>query len=99
MELVTLKRFDRMLNIAGWIGILSGLAALFFLNIGILTNFAIDINSLYSIAVGLTIILSVLALFSRTSRSLGVWGIGLGVFIMLFQTVIFFLGWMVIPFP
>ncbi|MBD7944274.1 hypothetical protein MKZ20_01605 [Psychrobacillus sp. FSL K6-2684] len=99
MELVTLKRFDRILNIAGWIGILSGLAALFFLNIGILTNFAIDINSLYSIAVGLTIILSVLALFSRTSRSLGVWGIGLGVFLMLFQTVIFFLGWMVIPFP
>ncbi|MGE7977058.1 hypothetical protein [Psychrobacillus sp. NPDC093200] len=99
MELVTLKRFDRILNIAGWIGILSGLAALFFLNIGILTNFAIDINSLYSIAVGLTIILSVLALFSRTSRSLSVWGIGLGVFLMLFQTVIFFLGWMVIPFP
>ncbi len=99
MELVTLKRFDRILNIAGWIGILSGLAALYFLNIGILTNFAIDINSLYSIAVGLTIILSVLALFSRTSRSLGVWGIGLGVFLMLFQTVIFFLGWMVIPFP
>lgn len=99
MELVTLKSLDRLLVLSGWLGIISGIVALFFLNIGILTNFAINIDGIYSITIAFTIIFSGLAIFSRTSRSLGIWGISLGVFLMLFQTVIFFLAWMVSPFP
>ena len=99
MELVTLKPLNCLLMFSGWIGILSGVVALFFLNIGILTNFAINIDGIYSVSIVITFIFSMSAIFSKASRSLGIWGISLSIFLMLFQTIIFFLGWMVSPFP
>lgn len=98
MELVTLKRFEKGFVTAGWLGVISGVCLLLLLNITLLTNIDIIINNLY-LFIYLTAPLSVLALFSKKSRSLGLWGLSIVLFIMIFAATIFMLGWIVMPFP
>ncbi|MEY9977496.1 hypothetical protein [Lysinibacillus sp. RC79] len=98
MELVTLKRFEKGFVTAGWFGIISGLCLLLLLNITLLTNIDITNNNLY-LLIYLTAPFSVLALFSKKSRSLGLWGLSIVLFIMMFTVIIFIIGWIVIPFP
>ena len=98
MELVTLKRFEKGFVTAGWSGVISGLCLLLVLNITLLTNIDLTFNNLY-LLIYLTAPLSVLALFSKKSRSLGLWGLSIVLFIMIFTVVFFGLGWIVTPFP
>lgn len=98
MELVTLKRFEKGFVTAGWFGVISGLCLLLVLNITLLTNIDLTFNNLY-LLIYLTAPLSVLALFSKKSRSLGLWGLSIVLFIMIFTVIFFGLGWIVTPFP
>jgi len=98
MELVTLKRFEKGFVTAGWIGMIGGLCLLLLLNILILTNIDVTDNNFY-LFVYLTAPFNVIAICSKKSRSLGIWGLSILLFIMIFTVIIFFLGWMVIPFP
>lgn len=98
MELVTLKRFEKGFITAGWIGMIGGLCLLLLLNITLLTNIDITINNLF-LLIYLTVPLNVLALFSKKSRSLGLWGLSIVLFIMIFTVIFFGLGWIVTPFP
>lgn len=98
MELVTLKRFEKGFVTAGWFGVISGLCLLLLLNITLLTNIDITSNNLF-LFIYLTAPLSVIALFSKKSRSLGLWGLSIELFIMIFTVIFFGLGWIVTPFP
>ncbi|MFJ7731204.1 hypothetical protein ACIQXF_04845 [Lysinibacillus sp. NPDC097231] len=98
MELVTLKRFEKGFVTAGWFGIISGICLLLFLNITLLTNIDITKNNLY-VLIYLAAPFSVIALFSKKSRSLGLWGLSIVLFFMTFILSYFTLGWIVIPFP
>jgi len=98
MELVTLKRFEKGFVTAGWVGMIGGLCLLLLLNILILTNIDVTDNNFY-LFVYLTAPFNVIAICSKKSRSLGIWGLSILLFIMIFTVIIFFLGWMVIPFP
>lgn len=98
MELVTLKRFEKGFITVGWIGMIGGLCLLLLLNITLLTNIDITINNLF-LLIYLTVPFSVLALFSKKSRSLGLWGLSIVLFIMIFTVIFFGLGWIVTPFP
>ncbi|MGE7695156.1 hypothetical protein ACQKNC_13745 [Lysinibacillus sp. NPDC094177] len=98
MELVTLKRFEKGFVTAGWFGVICGLCLLLVLNITLLTNIDLTFNNLY-LLIYLTAPLSVLALFSKKSRSLGLWGLSIVLFIMIFTVIFFGLGWIVTPFP
>ncbi|MDM5247277.1 MULTISPECIES: hypothetical protein [unclassified Lysinibacillus] len=98
MELVTLKRFEKGFVTAGWLGMIGGLCLLLLLNILIITNIDITDNNFY-LLVYLTAPFNVIAICSKKSRSLGLWGLSILLFIMIFTVTIFILGWMVIPFP
>lgn len=71
---------------------------LLILNIMLLTNMDITNNHLY-LLIYLTAPFSVISIFSKKSRSLGLWGLSIVLFMMIFTVTIFLLGWMVIPFP
>ncbi|MCL1696595.1 MULTISPECIES: hypothetical protein [unclassified Lysinibacillus] len=98
MELVTLKRFEKGFVTAGWFGVIGGLCLLLLLNITLLTNIDLTNNNFY-LLMYLTAPLSVIALFSKKSRSLGLWGLSVVLFIMIFTGIIFIIGWIVVPFP
>ncbi|MGE7129801.1 hypothetical protein [Lysinibacillus xylanilyticus] len=98
MELVTLKRFEKGFVTAGWFGVIGGLCLLLLLNITLLTNIYITTKNLY-LFIYLTASLSVIALFSKKSRSLGLWGLSIELFIIIFTVIFFGLGWIVTPFP
>lgn len=98
MELVTLKRFEKGFVTAGWFGVICALCLLLVLNITLLTNIDLTFNNLY-LLIYLTAPLNVLALFSKKSRSLGLWGLSIVLFIMIFTVIFFGLGWIVTPFP
>ena len=97
MELVTLKRFEKGFVTAGWLGIISGVCLLLLRNITLLTNIDITINN-RDLLVYMTAP-SVIALFSKKSRSLGLWGLSIVLFFMIFILSYFTLGWIVVPFP
>jgi len=98
MELVTLKRFEKGFVTVGWFGIFGGLCLLLLLNITLLMNIDMMNNNLY-LLMYLTAPFSVIAIFSKKSRSLGLWGLSILIFSMIFIATIFILGWIVIPFP
>lgn len=99
MELDKINRFETPLKICGWISVIIGLIMLFTFNIGLLTNYETPLDDYYSLVISLSFLFGFIALFSKRSRSLGIWGLGIGVFILLFLVIFFFLGWMIVPFP
>lgn len=99
MELGKINRFETPLKICGWISIFSGLIILFIFNIGILTNYETALDDFYSLFIFFSFVFGFTALFSKRSRSLGFWGLSIGLFLILFVAVIFILGWVIVPFP
>ena len=99
MELGKLNMFHQLSKVSGWISIISGLIVLFLFNIGILTsymiNFMNDTNLLIFISIGSGII----ALFNKQHRTLGIWGLFIALFSIIFIFGSFILGWIVVPFP
>ncbi|WP_376869411.1 hypothetical protein [Bhargavaea changchunensis] len=52
-----------------------------------------------SLWISVIIISGLVSLVGKNSRPLGLWGIGIALFLILFTGVIFFLGWAIVPFP
>lgn len=99
MELVKVRKADKLFNSIGWLSVLCGIVILTFLNLSFLTNFFHDFGMLYELSIMINLISGIVALCHRESRSLGVWGISVGLFAIFFVASIFILGWMVYPFP
>ncbi|MGG0656605.1 hypothetical protein [Rummeliibacillus pycnus] len=99
MELVALKSFDKLYNFAGWFSVLCGIVLLVFLNLSFLTDFYHSFGLAYQLFILFNLVSGGIAILKRGSRSLGIWGIAIGLFTILFIGAIFTLGWMVYPFP
>lgn len=98
MELDKLKKLQIPV-IAGWISIACGLFTLLLLNISMIMNESFLLFDYFSVFMFIGFIFAWPAIFSKNTRFLGGWGIGIIVFLTIFFTNIFFLGWMVVPFP
>ena len=97
MELDKLKKLQIPV-IAGWISVASGLFTLLLLNISMLTNDSI-LFEYFSLILGIGFIFAWPAIFSKKSRFLGVWALGIIIFLLIFFFNIFFLSWIIVPFP
>ena len=97
MELGTLK--VRIFHWAGWASVIIGLFALAIVNISILSGYDTPFSDRLSLFIFLSLLFGALACVRRVSRTLGLWGIFLAVFLMLFMGVMFILGWTIVPFP
>ncbi len=98
MELGNVKQ-AKFPAIAGWISIGSGLFILLLFNINILTNYSMVILDYFILFIGMGFIFAWPAIFSKNVRFLGLWGLGISIFLLLFIFVISILGWMISPFP
>ncbi|WP_274309810.1 hypothetical protein [Solibacillus daqui] len=98
MELGKLKQ-AKLSAIAAWISIVSGLFILLLFNIDMLTNYSMVLLDYFIIFIGIGFIFSWPAIFSKNTRLLGFWGLGISLFLLLFIFVSFVLGWMIFPFP
>lgn len=98
MELGKLKQ-SKFPAITGWISIFSGLFILLLFNINMLTNYSMVLLDYFIIFIGIGFIFAWPAIFSKNTRFLGLWGLGLSLFLLIFIFVIFILGWMIVPFP
>ncbi|MEK3765344.1 hypothetical protein [Solibacillus sp. FSL K6-4121] len=97
MELDKLKKLQIPV-IAGWISVGSGLVTLLLLNISMLTNDSI-LFEYFSLILWVGFICAWPAIFSKKSRFLGVWALGIILFLIAFYMLIFILGWIIVPFP
>lgn len=97
MELGTLK--TSIFHWSGWVSVIVGLFALGIINFSLLSGYDTPFSDRLSLFIFLSFAFGVVACFRRASRSLGLWGIFLAIFLLLFMGVIFFLGWVIIPFP
>ena len=97
MELDKLKKLQIPV-IAGWISVASGLFTLLLLNISMLTNDSI-LFEYFSLILGIGFIFAWPAIFSKKSRFLGVWALGIILFLTIFFFSISLLGWIIVPFP
>ena len=97
MELGSLK--NKFFQYAGWISVILGLITLIIFNVALLSNFDSPFMNLYSLFISGCLLFAILACFNKHSRSLGKWGLFLGLYLILFIATIFFLGWMINPFP
>ena len=95
MELGALKQ--SIFNVFGWASISLGLWTLIMINSWIIVSYDAPFTSRNFII--LIFIFGIIATISKSSRSLGMWGIFLGCYLVLFMIVIFFVGWFIIPFP
>ncbi|SDE93425.1 hypothetical protein [Bhargavaea beijingensis] len=86
-------------RIIGWFSVITGVLALLLLNISMLSGYDISFMEQLSFWVSAILISGLVSLFGRHSRPLGLWGIGIALFLIFFTGVIFFLGWMIVPFP
>ncbi|WP_071393343.1 hypothetical protein [Bacillus tuaregi] len=97
MELGPMKQ--RIFLSIGWLSVIMGLVSLVTLNIFLLWNYDIPIVGDIFFWISLTLISGVVSIFNKNSRSLGLWGLGIGVYLGAFVVVMFVLGWAVTPFP
>lgn len=97
MELnkVKLKSFQ----VLGWFSVITGIIALALLNISMLSGYDLSFMEQLSFWISSILISGLIALFGRNSRSLGLWGLGIAVYLGIFTAVIFILGWVIMPFP
>lgn len=97
MELETIKQ--KLFLAIGWLSVVIGLISLAILNIFLLWGYDIPIAKGIIYGVLFTPILGGVSAINKKSRPLGLWGVGLGIYMGLFIVVIFFLAWIVYPFP
>ena len=97
MELGSLK--TSMFHWAGWVGVTVGLFALAIVNISILSGYDTPFSDRLSLFIFLALLFGALACIRKSSRILGIWSILLALFLIIFMGIIFFLGWVIVPFP
>lgn len=97
MELGKIKQ--KVFLSIGWLSVILGLISLAILNIFLLWGYnTMFANNIFFWTL-ITLIFGTISAINKKSRSLGLWGLGLGVFLGLFVVVMFVLGWTVSPFP
>ncbi len=98
MELVRHRIVKNSIQVAGWLSVLCGIVGL--LIVHYVMFFPVQkIPLLLTVSMILGIITSLLALFSKKSRSFAWWGLGLQLFLTIYFISLFFISWMIIPFP
>ena len=97
MELGSLK--STLIQGMGWLSVVIGLVCLAILNISLLSGYNLQIENKFSLWVFISSVLGVISLINKKSRSLGLWGLGISIFIGVFVMTIFVLGWTIVPFP
>ena len=97
MELGKLSKL--LFSVIGGMSVLSGIVALILINIAVLTGINVIMDDLYFSLMWMTFMLGILAVFPKTSRSLGVRGLLLGIYLFVFIGVTFIVGWWIYPFP
>ncbi|KGR76350.1 hypothetical protein [Ureibacillus sinduriensis] len=97
MELGTIK--NTVLHICGWLSVVMGLIFLADINLSLLSGYDGALSNIFSSWIMLSVVLGVISTFNKKSRSLGLWGLGLSIYLGLFMAVIFILGWTIVPFP
>lgn len=99
MELGKLTIVHQITKVSGWISVIIGLIVLFIFNIGLVTNYSINIMGDFSGLLFISFLTSVIALFNKQSRALGIWGLSISLYCLVFIFGIFILGWSAVPFP
>ena len=94
-----LGAINTILKTCGWLSVIMGVISLALINITILSGYDLPFANAISVWVIPAVFLGFVSLFNKKSRSLGIWGLGLTLFIGLFVAVIFFIGWSIVPFP
>lgn len=97
MELGTIKQ--TVFLWIGWLSIVTGLISFVVLNIFLLWGYNAPAGNNISFCFLITVILGIVSILNKNSRSLGLWGLGLGLYLGLFVVVMFILGWTINPFP
>ncbi|MFC7364647.1 hypothetical protein ACFQQH_05830 [Bhargavaea changchunensis] len=97
MELDRVKHIS--FQVFGWFSVIIGILALALLNITLLSGYDSSFTNQMSLWISVIIISGLVSLVGKNSRPLGLWGIGIALFLILFTGVIFFLGWAIVPFP
>ena len=99
MELGKLTIIHQISKVSGWISVIIGLIVLFIFNIGLVTNYSINIMGDFSGLLFISFLTSVIALFNKRSRALGIWGLSISLYCLVFIFGTFILGWSAVPFP
>jgi len=97
MELATVKQ--RVFLWMGWLSIITGLITLVFLNISLLWGLNVPIGSNIPLWLCITLAFGIISTTNKNSRSLGLWGLSLGIYLGFFLIVMFMLSWTINPFP
>lgn len=99
MELGKLNMFYYISKVSGWISVITGLISLFLFNVGLLTSHPVSFMNDFSVLIFINFCSAILPLFNKQHRSLGIWGLCIALFCIIFIFGSFFLGWAVAPFP
>ncbi|MFC7686360.1 hypothetical protein [Ureibacillus sp. GCM10028918] len=97
MELGTIK--NTILQACGWLSVVMGLISLALINLSVLSGYDGGLANSYSSWILLAVVFGIISSLNKKSRSLGLWGLGLSIYLGLFVAVIFVLGWTIVPFP
>lgn len=97
MELGTIK--STIIQGLGWMSVVMGLISLAIINLSMLSGYNLPIGNKFSSWVLISLVFGIISLLNKKSRSLGLWGLGISIFIGLFVFTIFVLGWTIVPFP
>ena len=97
MELGKIR--STLFKTCGWLSVVMGLISLALINLTLLSGYDVSIANTFSSWALLAVVFGFASIFSKKSRSLGFWGLGLSIYVGLFVFVIFVLGWTIVPFP
>lgn len=97
MEFVKVKQ--KIFQFIGWLSVIIALTYFALLNISLLWGYNAPLGSNFSLWFLVILSLGLVAILHNKSRSLGLWGLGLALYLGLFAAVMFFLGWFINPFP
>lgn len=97
MELDRVKHTS--FQVLGWFSVIVGILALALLNFSLLSGYDSAFTNQMSIWISAILVSGLISLVGTKSRPLGLWGIGIALFLILFTGMVFFLGWVIVPFP
>jgi len=90
---------QRIYQSIGWLSIVTGLISLVFLNLFLLSGYNVSMGGYFYLWILIPVVFGIFSSFHKRSRPLGLWGLGLGLYLLFFVVVMFMLGWIVAPFP
>ncbi|MFB5089605.1 hypothetical protein PGC35_20885 [Psychrobacillus sp. PGGUH221] len=97
MELGSIKKI--IFPGLGWLSVIMGLLSLAIINVSLLSGYDVPLANTFSSWVLISAVFGIISVFNQKSRTLGLWGMSISIFIGLFFVTIFGLGWTIVPFP